>query len=68
MHRSVLQAEVEYHLKMQERARDSHQVWQVEAAHRGFLSRILGRLKRDRQPQPQSKPVTRPLAGLDVEP
>lgn len=50
MHRSALNAEVEYHLKRQERVRDSHPLLEVEAKRFSFLSRLLASLKRKRPP------------------
>lgn len=64
MHRSALNAEVQYHLKMQERERDLRQIREVEAKRASFLSRLVARLRNARfgsvarrEPGPETSPL-----------
>jgi hypothetical protein len=54
MNRSVINGEVEYHLRRQEqeRARHHHDLPELEAARPGLLARLLASLKRNRTQRP----------------
>lgn len=54
MNRSVINGEVEYHLRRQEqeRARHHHDIPAMTEARPGFLARLLASLKRNRTQRP----------------
>jgi hypothetical protein len=68
MNRSALNAEVEYHLKMQELKRAQgqhrHEVPEMEEEQPGLLSRLSARLKRKQQPELEWKRPRRSAPGL----
>lgn len=67
MNRSALNAEVEYHLRRQERERQlaqpHHEVVEMEAKRAGLLSRLAARLRRNRE---QKSPLDWERAGRRV--
>lgn len=66
MHRSALNAEVEHHLRMQEReralarAQHDHEVPEMEDEQTGLLGRLLAALKSKKNQQPELEWKRRP--------